>query len=549
MAVKSDLAVNIRHLGGQTFCLDLKKGENWKHIFSFSLGLEVLLFAHTITPTTLLIHHSPPRLHHPTTPPLATPSGDWWHLDQLVHHPFSQSLPGQVTSCPRATKDDQVRCRDAIYEGKLKKQGKQQHNEAIRSEVRIDIESDDEGTKSSMKEPNIFGPMDKVNPEESLKRGKGAKGKSVDLSNAIRKERMWMAKKYIGMWAYEAAIPFHAFERDSFKLLLEVVGQFGPGLPPPTRYELSTPILKEEVERTKKSVKRNKEQWKEEGCSNMTDAWTNRKRRSIMNLCVNSRMGTVFLSSKECSSQAHTSIGALSRFKKILDQAKKLTIFIYSHHKTLAMMRSFTKKRDIVRPGVTRFASSFLTLQSLNEKKEELRHMFSSTEWEECRFFNTVKGRTAYATVLSTTFWTGVTLCLKVFSALVKVLRMVDADWKPSMGFVYGELIKAKEEIKGVMGGNNNKKTYESIVKIIDTKMKGRLDSPLHVMVYLLNPYYFYKDTEIQHVPELSEKVLQFFETILDGDLAMQKQVTLVELPKHKSKMDRFGKELAVSSC
>ena len=53
-----------------------------------------------------------------------------------------------------------MRCSDAITEGKLKKQGKQQHDEAIRSKVRIDIESEDEGTKSSMKEPNHFGPMD-----------------------------------------------------------------------------------------------------------------------------------------------------------------------------------------------------------------------------------------------------------------------------------------------------------------------------------------------------------------------------------------------------
>ncbi|GJV26183.1 putative reverse transcriptase domain-containing protein [Tanacetum coccineum] len=399
-------------------------------------------------------------------------------------------ITGQTTSCPKATKEDQLKCRNAINEGKLKKQGKRQHDEAIRSEVRLDSNEsleDDEVHDHSMKEPNVFGPMDNfantVNPEQSLK--KKVKGKNVELSNSIRKERMWMTKKYVARWAYESAIPFHAFEKDSFKMLLEVVGQFGPGLPPPTRYELSTPLLKEEVERTKNLVKRNEKEWKDEGCSIMTDAWSDRKRRSIMNLCVNSRMGTVFLSSKECSGEAHTSeyiyeyvdaciqevgaehvvqivtdnasnnmgaaallkvtrpkifwtscathtinlmlegIGALPRFKKILDQAKKLTIFIYSHHKTLAMMRDFTKRKDIVRPGVTRFASSFLTLQSLSEKKEQLRHMFSSTKWEECRFSGTVKGKAAFATVLSTAFWAGVTLCLKVFTPLVKVLRMV----------------------------------------------------------------------------------------------------------------------------
>ncbi|KAL7612098.1 hypothetical protein Lser_V15G09091 [Lactuca serriola] len=139
----------------------------------------------------------------------------------------------------------------------------------------------------------------------------------------------------------------------------------------------------------------------------MTDAWSERKRRSIMNLCVNSKMGIVFLSSKESSSEAHKiqriydyvesciqqvgpeyvvqvvndnvtdnigaakllkekrptifwsscathtinlmleGIGGLPRFKKVLDQAKKLTIFIYAHHKTLAMMRNYTKKREI----------------------------------------------------------------------------------------------------------------------------------------------------------------------------------------------------------
>ncbi|KZV47820.1 hypothetical protein F511_31897 [Dorcoceras hygrometricum] len=56
------------------------------------------------------------------------------------------------------------------------------------------------------------------------------------------------------------------------------------------------------------------------------------------------------------------SIGKLPKFKKVIDQAKSFTIFIYAHHKTLSLMRSFTKKRDIIRPGVTRFASTFLTL-------------------------------------------------------------------------------------------------------------------------------------------------------------------------------------------
>ena len=38
----------------------------------------------------------------------------------------------------------------------------------------------------------------------------------------------------------------------------------------------------------------------------MTDALSDRKRRSIMNICVNCKPGTTFLSSIESSAEAHT---------------------------------------------------------------------------------------------------------------------------------------------------------------------------------------------------------------------------------------------------
>ena len=122
------------------------------------------------------------------------------------------------------------------------------------------------------------------------------------------------------------------------------------------------------------------------------------------------------------------SIGKLQKYKKFIDVAKTLTIFIYAYHKTLSLMRSFTKKRDIVRLGVTRFASAFLSLESLVEKKDGLRQMFTSGEWEKCKWANTVKGREAYSTIVSLGFWNGVSLCIRVFGPLVKVLRLVDGD-------------------------------------------------------------------------------------------------------------------------
>jgi len=53
-------------------------------------------------------------------------------------------------------------------------------------------------------------------------------------------------------------------------------------------------------------LKAHEKEWHKNGCSIMTDAWTDQKQRSIMNMCVNCSIGTSFLESKEVSAESHT---------------------------------------------------------------------------------------------------------------------------------------------------------------------------------------------------------------------------------------------------
>ncbi|KAK9053556.1 hypothetical protein SSX86_024630 [Deinandra increscens subsp. villosa] len=209
-------------------------------------------------------------------------------------------------------------------------------------------------------------------------------------------------------------------------------------------------------------------------------------------------------------------------------------------------MRHFTKKADIVRPGVTRFASSFLTLQSLFTQKVQLKNMFSSSEWDTCKLSDTAKGKAAYNTVMNLAFWDGVKLCIDIFDPLVKVLRMVDADWKPSMGFIYGEMQSAIKEIKNVL--KNNKKDYQPILDIISTKMKDRLDTKLHLTAYLLNPYYFYNNTELKDDMDLVDAFVDFLSKIYE-DHELQNHILMVELPVYRDKLEKFSRELAIKAC
>lgn len=56
----------------------------------------------------------------------------------------------------------------------------------------------------------------------------------------------------------------------------------------------------------KNSLKKNEEGWALNGCLIMTDGLSDLKRRSILNLYLNCKESTIFLSSKECPSEPLT---------------------------------------------------------------------------------------------------------------------------------------------------------------------------------------------------------------------------------------------------
>lgn len=57
------------------------------------------------------------------------------------------------------------------------------------------------------------------------------------------------------------------------------------------------------------------------------------------------------------------------------------------------------------------------------------------------------KGREATKTVMMPSFWRNVVYIFKVMAPLVRVLRLVDSEKKPAMGYIYEEMEKAKETL------------------------------------------------------------------------------------------------------
>ncbi|KAH1212722.1 hypothetical protein GmHk_14G040845 [Glycine max] len=175
-----------------------------------------------------------------------------------------------------------------------------------------------------------------------------------------------------------------------------------------------------------------------------------------------------------------------------IKKGRKITTYIYGRTMLISMLKKYTNGRDLVRPGMTRFATAYLTLACLHEMKASLMRLFSSEERKKSKFGTSQEGRKVEDSILDNRFWKNVSICLKAAAPLMVVLRLVDSDQQLAMGFIYVEMDCAKEKIKSNF--NNVNKNYEPVWEIIDKRWENQLYRPLHAAAYYLNPQLHFED-------------------------------------------------------
>ncbi|XP_061376092.1 uncharacterized protein LOC133318145 [Gastrolobium bilobum] len=235
-------------------------------------------------------------------------------------------------------------------------------------------------------------------------------------------------------------------------------------------------------------------------------------------------------------------IGKIERVKRAIGKGIKLVGFIYNHSLALNTMRRFTNKTELVRHGVTRFATTFLTLQRLHKQRKNLRNMFISEDWENSKASKDPKGKVARRTVLMPAFWNDVFFSLKVMGPLVRVLRLVDNEKKLAMGYIYEAMDRAKEAIQKSFGGDEQK--YKDIFAIIDTRWECQLHHLLHAAGHYLNPEFFYGNDSIGNDREVMVGLFKCIER-LSANEAENDTITM-QLESYRTAEGLFGIKSAI---
>ncbi|XP_034679858.1 uncharacterized protein LOC117909916 [Vitis riparia] len=329
---------------------------------------------------------------------------------------------------------------------------------------------------------------------------------------------------------YESVPPNKA-DSHHFKNMIVGAQQAGMGIEPPSPYEIKHKYLDMEYKDMEAYVNIQREKWKTYGCTIMCGGWTRPTKLSIINFMVYSKGSTIFLKYVDASNNIRDNkyiYGLLkdvikevrkqnvvqivtdngSTFLKagkllmkkynlywtsraahcidlmfedidkrtsiagVITKARKITNFIYNHSWLVAQMRKVCG-RDIVRPGATRFATNYMTLDSLLKKKANLKKVFISDELAQHNLSRSLIGKEVESLMFDHAYWERVGKLVSIYEALYTVLRIIDSKVIPTMPFVYKLIRVMKENLIRL-------NAKEWVLEIIADCWDRTLKHPLH---------------------------------------------------------------------
>ncbi|PON92931.1 Zinc finger, BED-type domain containing protein [Trema orientale] len=357
------------------------------------------------------------------------------------------------------------------------------------------------------------------------------------------------ADKKIAIFFFNNCIPFSAAKSTYYQEMVDAIAECGTGYRAPSYEKLRSSLLEKVKGDIHDCYKKYREEWKETGCTILCDTWSDGRTKSLLVFSVTCPKGTLFLKSVDvsankddpnymfellesvvleigvenvvqvvtdtaasssyagrllmakynslfwspcascCIDKILEDIGNLDWVNTVLEDAKTITRYIYSHSWTLNMMRKFTGGRELIRPRISRYVTNFLSLRSIVIQEDNLKHMFSHTEWLSSMYSRRPEAQAIKSLLYLDRFWKYAHEAVSVSEPFVKILRIVDGDM-PAMGYMYEGIERAKISLKAYYKGVEQ--NYKPIWDMIERRWNLQVDLSLHAAAAFLNPSIFY---------------------------------------------------------
>lgn len=380
------------------------------------------------------------------------------------------------------------------------------------------------------------------------------------------------AEKNIALFFFENKLDFSVARSPSYQLMVDAIGKCGAGFTGPSADMLRTTWMERIKSEVSLQTKDAEKEWATTGCTIIADTWTDNKSRALINFLVSSpsrtffhksvdassifkntkcladlfdsviqdfgaenvvqiimdssfnytgianhilqNYGTIFVS--PCASQCLNLI--LEEFSKVdwvnkcILQAQTISKVIYNSVSILDLMKKFTGGQELIKTGITKPVSNFLSLQSMLKQRSRLKQMLNSPEFSmNSSYANNPKNIACIAIIEDGDFWRAVEESVAISEPFLKVMREVSGG-KPAVGSIYELMTRAKESIRTYYIMDESK--CKTFLDIVDRKWGGQLHSPLHSAAAFLNPSVQY-NPEIKFLVSIKEDFFKVIEKLL----------------------------------
>ncbi|KAM0036374.1 putative transcription factor/ chromatin remodeling BED-type(Zn) family [Helianthus debilis subsp. tardiflorus] len=416
------------------------------------------------------------------------------------------------------------------------------------------------------------------------------------------KERVHDTDLAVAMWLYDACIPMNAVNSPLFPIAMSKVASMGHGYTGPSYHQVRVNLLKDAKQSVKLIVDSYREQWAERGCTIMSDGWRDVRQRALINFLVYCPTGISFIKSVDASDIESNAEGLCNLFSEIVEivgsknivhlvtdnaanykaagrllcdrypmiswspcaahyinlilkdvsemedvstliqLASRITVFIYNHKWPLNWLRKRPGWTEIIRPGATRFGTSFIALKSLHDHKHDLQALVTSLDFK--KMLKVTKANDVKDTILDPKFWNNCFITVQVMTPILRLLRICDYDEKPSLGYVYEGMLRIRKGIKELF--KRKRRNYKRYVDIIDARWDKMLRKSLHAAAYWLNPIFQYEKDNREEKDKAWVGVLDMIEKLTSLDNSVQ--ITISHLAKFRDKVGTFGRSIALNS-
>ncbi|KAL0404286.1 UNVERIFIED_CONTAM: hypothetical protein Sradi_2069400 [Sesamum radiatum] len=362
------------------------------------------------------------------------------------------------------------------------------------------------------------------------------------------KEKWYDTDMAIALWFYDSCIPLNACNSPFFQIAMSKVASMGHGYIGPSYRALRVSLLRDAKKQVVLIFDSFRSKWIETGCTIMGDGWKDSRQKPLVNFLVYCPSGISFIKSVDVSAIESTTemlcnlfaeivemvgvknivhlvtnnaanykaagrllsekypticwspcaahcvnlilkdIGELSHVKDCAILASKVTCYIYNNKRPLNWLRQREGWTEIIRPGDTRFATTFIALKSLSDHKDDLQAIVTCQDFK--KFLKKDMAKQVKQVILDERFWNSCNIIVRVGTPLVRLLRICDSDEMPSLGYVYEGMFRARKAIKDLFC--NKKRLYQQYVDIINARWDKMLRKSLHAAAYYLNPTFQY---------------------------------------------------------